>query len=520
MRQKWSMGRVALGPTTLALALGCGRSSLLDTGEEPLAQAGSSAAGSASVGAAGKGAAGSGFGGASQAGFPGGGFSSAGFPGGGFSSGGVVNEGCQLAVGDCRRDSDVACLESRESCQGALTGQQVFGTNRALVRDIAVSSSGRVALVGEFVGVLDFGGKSQPLASVDSSSGTSDAFVASFDSQGNAEWADTFSGNGPDTASGVRFTPKGDVVVQGKRGPMAFLMRLNAQGEPQGSNQSRCLRCEPGKVAADNDGNVVLAGSYKDDLFHAGATLTHANSAGYLIKLNGSGDLMWAQNVVPDAWTTAEVTGVAIDDEDNVVVVGNGEQAGVPGAFLRKLTPKGEVSFTQQLQASGGIALRAVAVDRRMQIAVAGELRGQMSAGGELLRSSSSADPDLWLARYDRGGQLGVQRLYSTNARGVVVDAATVDPFGNVLIAGSTNSLSVDALAPIANTALFVLKVRGDGGGIWLRSFAGPARQAVLATDNQGNAWVGGSIQGKVQLGMTEHDAMTDLHSFLLKLSP
>lgn len=522
MRQKQSLVWVAAASVGLSVGfgVGCGRSSLVNTGEEAIAgsasRAGSSSAGAPSVGAGGKGSAGTGFGGTfGQAGTPSGGFFN-----GGVSSGGFTNEGCQLAVGDCRRDSDSECLESREPCEGALTAQGDFGTNYALVRDVAISSTGRVAIAGDFVGVLDFGGKSKPLVSVGASASNTDAFVAVFGSLGNADWAYAFSSTGIDTASGVRFTPDGDLVVQGKSGPMAVVLWLTAQGEDAGLEQSRCVSCEPGHVAVDNDGNVVLSGSYTGELFHAGAMLSHTGSAGYLIKQNRNGDRLWAQNVVPDSWTSAVATGLAIDDEDNIVVVGNGEHDTSGGAFLRKIYANGGERFTQHLQASNAVAFRAVAVDRKMQIIVAGELTGQMSSAGKLYQSSSNVSPDLWWARYDRDGQLAVQQLYSTHGNGVSVDAAAVDPFGNVLLAGSAGSLAVAGLTPLTTAAFFVLKLRSDSNGVWLRSFNGSAEHAVLATDNQSNAWVGGSFQGKQQLGMAEVDAMGKRRSFLLKLSP
>jgi hypothetical protein len=506
----------------VALGLGCGRSSLINTGEDAFAGeasvSGAGVGGSASVGTGGKTAGGGNFGGTfGQAGTPSGGFFSGGMASAGFSSGGVASEDCQLAVGDCRRDSDVACLGSREPCEGTLIAQHDFGGVRVFLRDVAISSTGRVALVGDFEGVLDFGGKSEPLVSIGAGS---DAFVAAFDSLGNAEWAGAFSSDGVDTASGVRFTPNGDVVVQGKRGPMAFVARMNAGGETTSSQQSRCERCEPGRVAVDNDGNVVLSGSYTGELFHAGALLSHGSSAGYLIKLSSGGDLLWAQNVVPDSWTSATITGVAIDDEDSVVVVGNGEHDSSRGAFLRKMSASADERFTLSLQASGELSFRAVAVDRKMQIIVAGQLRGQMSSQGELFQSSSDVVPDLWWARYDGDGQLAVQQLYQTDGKGASVDAATVDPFGNVLLAGSARALVVDGLTPLTTSALYVLKLRSDTGSVWLRSFAGSANDAVLAADNQGNAWVGGSFAGKLQLGMSELDAMSDLHGFLVKLEP
>jgi len=528
MRQK-RLGLVASGSLGLALALGlgCGRSSLINTGEDALAGSTSLAgsAGSRSVSAGGKGSAGSGFGGTfGQAGTPSGGFinggfPSAGFPSAGFPSGGFPNEGCQLPVGDCRRDGDRECLDSRQPCEGALGAPRDFGTTRAFVRDIAISSSGQIAIAGDFVGVLDFGGLSEPLVSVGVDATNTDAFVASFDSLGNAVWAYSFSSESS-TASGVRFTPAGDVVAQGKRGPMTFLIWLNAQGEITSSQLTRCVSCEPGHVAVDNDGNVVLGGSYTGELFHAGATLNHTGSAGYVIKLNKNGDLLWAQNVVPDSWTSAVTTGVVVDDEDSVVVVGNGEHDSSTGAFFRKLSANGQERFTRQLQASGQITFRAVAVDRRMQIVVAGELEGQMSSAGKLYQSSSSAVPDLWWARYDGDGQLAVQQLYATAGKGVSVDAATVDPFGNVLLAGSVGGLAVDGLLPLTTDALFVLKLRTDGNGVWLRSLPGTAQKAALAADNQGNAWVGASFDGQQQLGDTAIDAAGNLHGILFKLSP
>lgn len=519
MRQKRSLGWVALSSLGLGLGLGCGRSSLLNTGEEAIggsaSRAGSSAAGSASVSAGGKGSAGSGFGGTfGQAGTPSGGFFN-----GGVSSGGVTNEGCQLAVGDCRRDSEPECLEPRKPCEGELSASRDFGTTRVFVRDIAISSSGQIAIAGDFVGELDFGGQSEPLVSSGVAPTNTDAFVASFDSLGNAVWAYAFSSE-RSTASGVRFTPAGDVVVQGKRGPMTFLIWLNAQGEITSSQLSRCVYCEPGHVAVDNDGNVVLGGSYTGELFHAGATLSHMGSAGYLIKLNKNGDVLWAQNVVPDSWTSAVTTGVVVDDEDSIVVVGNGEHDSSTGAFFRKLSANGQERFTRQLQASGRITFRAVAVDRKMQIIVAGELEGQMSSAGELLQSSSSTVPDLWWARYDGEGQLAVQQLYATAGKGIALDAATVDPFGNVLLAGSVGALAVDGLLPLTTDALFVLKLRTNGDGVWLRSLPGSAEHAVLGADNQGNAWVGASFDGQQLLGDTKIDAAGNLHGILFKLSP
>lgn len=113
-----------------------------------------------------------------------------------------------------------------------------------------------------------------------------------------------------------------------------------------------------------------------------------------------------------------------------------------------------------------------------------------------------------------------MQQLYGTDGEGLSVDAATVDPFGNVLLAGSARALAVDGLTPLATDALYVLKLRSDAGGVWLRSFAGSAKHAVLAADNQGNAWLGSSFDGKQRLGEVEVDAAGSLHGLLLKLSP
>jgi hypothetical protein len=75
---------------------------------------------------------------------------------------------------------------------------------------LAVNTNGAVALVGDFGGQLDFGGG--PLIGTP---GNSDVFIAKLDDLGNYVFARSFGDANEQRATGVAFTPTGNVIMTG-----------------------------------------------------------------------------------------------------------------------------------------------------------------------------------------------------------------------------------------------------------------------------------------------------------------
>ena len=403
--------------------------------------------------------------------------------------GGTPNPNCRLSVGDCRLETETQCADTHNVCMGELAQQQEHDANAVYINDLAVSSSGRLALAGRFRGTLDFGGDSQPLVSAETGVNGTDAFVVSIDASGAAQWSYAYSRNADDNATGLHFAPNGDLVVQGRDATGVFVQRLDVTGNVLWSDWNANTLAEPGHVGIDNDGRIVLGGSYLGTLNFAGAQLSRGSRAGYLIKLDGDGNFLWAADTIPADWLSATVTGLAVDDEDNIVVVGNGlSDHAITGAFIQKITSNADAFVATLLP--GELTLQSVAVDRNMRVVVAGTFREKLSYGGQIHELSASSSADVWVAQYTRQGELGWQKALASGTSGATVHSVAVDPFGNVVVVGNGFQLET---SPHSYQALYALRLRPDGSFVWAQSFDPFSQHSAVGIDNRSNIWLAGS---------------------------
>jgi hypothetical protein len=422
--------------------------------------------------------------------------------------GGAPNPTCSLSVGDCRLPSETQCADTHNVCAGEVAQQAEYDTNFVVVNDLAVSSSGRLALAGRFRGILDFGGDSQPLVSTEAGATGTDAFVVSIDASGAAQWSYAYSRNALDDVTGVGFAPNGDLVLQGQDAAGVFVQRLDAKGNVLWSNWGASTLTETGRVGVDNDGRILLGGNYSGALNLAGAQSTRETRSGYLVKLDGDGDLIWAADTIPTEWNSASVVDLAVDDEDNIVVVGSGTRNdSTPGAFIQKITSNADAFVATLLPAE--LSLRSVAVDRNMRVVAAGTFRGKLSYGGQVHELSAGSAADVWVAQYTRQGDLGWQKTFASGTRGATVDAVAVDPFGNVVVTG--NALELDTAIPKPRPeVLYALRLRPDGSLVWISSFDPASEHSALGIDNRSNVWLAGSA----------HVEPPGMYAFLVQIFP
>jgi hypothetical protein len=434
---------------------------------------------------------------------------SAGFPTAGVTGmGGFPNPDCSLSVGDCRLENELQCADTHNVCEGELAQQAEFDTNFVVVNDLAVSTSGRLALAGRFRGTLDFGGDSQQLVSAETGATGTDAFVVSIDASGAAQWSYAYSRNASDDITGVSFAPNGDLVLQGQDATGVFVERLNASGNVLWSTWSASTLTETGRVGVDNDGRILLGGNYSGSLNLAGAQSTRETRSGYLVKLDGDGDLIWAADTIPADWNSASVVDLAVDDEDNIVVVGSGTRNdSTPGAFIQNITSNAGAFSATLLPAE--LSLRSVAVDRSMRVVAAGTFQGKLSYNGQVHELSAGSSADVWVAQYTRQRDLGWQKTFASGTRGASVDSVAVDPFGNVVVTG--NALELDNQIPKPRPeVLYALRLRPDGSFVWLRSFDPASQHSALGIDNRSNIWLAGS----------SHVDPPGMYAFLFQIFP
>lgn len=407
--------------------------------------------------------------------------------------GSFPNPDCKLSVGDCRLETELACADMHNVCNGELAQMQEHDANAVYINDVAVSSSGRLALAGRFRGTLDFGGDSAPLVSAETGATGTDAFVVSIDASGAAQWSYAYSRNASDDVTGVSFAPNGDLVMQGRDATGLFVQRLDVSGEVVWSDWNANTQALPGRVGIDNDGRILLGGSYMGTLNFVGAQLSRGSGAGYLIKLDGDGNFSWSADTIPAGWLAAAVTGLAVDDEDNIVVVGNGtDDKGRQGAFIQKITSNADAFVATLLPE--GLSLRSVAVDRNMRVVTAGTFSKSVSYEGQFHELSLGSLYDVWVGQYTREGELGWQKAFASGTKGATVDDVAVDPFGNVVVTG--NGLERDAPLPNPKPEkLYALRLRPDGSFVWAQLFDPFSQHSALGIDNRSNIWLAGSAK-------------------------
>jgi hypothetical protein len=323
---------------------------------------------------------------------------------------------------------------------------------------IALDAAGNVAITGEFVGNVDFGGG--PLAS---SGGSADIFLAKFNSAGSHVWSKRFGDTtSTDVGRSVAFDSAGNVIVTGGfsgtvdfgGGPFtaphvfgfgyadAFLAKYSPTGVHLWSKQFGAELTDLGRaVAVDGADNIYLTGEFAQSINLGGTTfIGGANGTAYLAKFNASGTHLWSKDFGDN--TTNSGLDLAVDSGNNVIVVGSmlygdfggGMIFGLGGdTFVAKYDASGTYQWAKDPGLIGNDFATAVKTDAAGNVFVCGEFFGIVNFGGGNL--VAPANQDLYLAKYTPAGGY----LWAASFGGPGDDSATdvaVDLSGNIILAG------------------------------------------------------------------------------------
>ncbi len=270
---------------------------------------------------------------------------------------------------------------------------------------ITVDENGNVYVTGAFFKTAYFGTDSLV------SSYNWDVFVAKLDgATGNWVWVK--AGHTPHSQAkgqGLTVLPNGNIVVAGYFGSSGKVDTLTYEGNQiinGGSRNAFVMEITPdgdfvwgttgggpaytygNEVVNDGEGNIYLCGSYKDTTAEFGTTtLNFVDSyEGFVAKLDGSGNFVWASNFYGPGSDGA----YGIDYAEN----GDKKVVGVAGYFEDTLY----VGEDNTLYSAGGKDLVVIGFD-----AESGHAEGGFSAGGPEGDESGSVikfigrDPDLIL---------------------------------------------------------------------------------------------------------------------------
>jgi uncharacterized protein (TIGR03437 family) len=360
-------------------------------------------------------------------------------------------------------------------------------------------------------------------------------------------------------ASLVALDPSGNVYVAG-----SSISKLDSTGNVLYSKQVSL----PGDwyaIAADADGNLVIAGSTTSDAMPTtpGVLQPHRNAAGvcisgdksqqhipcadaFLAKLDSTGNLAWATYLGGSNHDYAY--GVSVDSSGNIYVTGltessdfqtvsafQGTMGGYADVFIAKISGDGTRLLYSSFAGGAGYDVgKSVAVDSAGNAYVVGVVQGTglpaapggfgtdcpgFASCGFLVKVAPAGD------RIVFAGYLGGAQSYSE------ATAVTIDSQGNVYLGGETNAADFPmkhTLFPNTGTSPygdFIVKVSSDGarwlsstllpgGSFGIYNIAVDSSGAVYATGNTSSNTIppaGPALQPCAQAGLTNY--------FLLKLS-
>ncbi len=279
-------------------------------------------------------------------------------------------------------------LEERLAPAGDLLSAHVLQNSTGnAVQNQAVTSdqAGDSFVTGEFSGTVTIGSTTL------TAQGTNDAFVAKYSPAGILVWAVDIGGAG--------------ALVQG-----------NA-------------------IAVDSSGDVLTTGSlfgtanFNPAPGSTNGTLTNVgNDNAYVLKLDASGNFVWADLLGSGPIATAIGNGIAVDTQGNVYSTGffedtgnfdpAGSAAGIlsssnggndDNAYVSKLNSAGSFVWADDLGAGSSTFGEAIAVDSTGNVYTTGFFIGSGSfnptgTGGMLISSTDGTDTNSYVSKLDTNG--------------------------------------------------------------------------------------------------------------------
>ena len=205
------------------------------------------------------------------------------------------------------------------------------GINSDIGNSIAVDGSGNVYVTGYYQGTATFGG----IAKI--SVGSNDIFVAKYNSSGNMQWVQSAGGPSIDIGQSIAVDGSGNVYVTGYYNGTAtfgattitsagssdiFVAKYNSSGTLQWVQSAGGTNADSGySIAVDGSGNVYVTGYYYGTATFGATPITSAGGGDiFVVKYNNSGSVQWVQSA---GGTNADSgKSIAVDGSGNIYVTG------------------------------------------------------------------------------------------------------------------------------------------------------------------------------------------------------
>jgi len=408
-----------------------------------------------------------------------------------------------------------------------------LGAGQSRYEAMAVDGQDNIIVAGSFSGQLDFGG-GEIL-----SNGGVDIFIAKYSSNGTYLWSKGIGGSRDDWAKAVAVDANGGIIITGWSGsgavdfgggPINIVSAYLAKYSPDGVYQwARALGTNTADGTAlqtDSNGNIIVSGYFVGPCdFGGGSIVSVQNGDAFLAKYTPAGGYLWAVRAGGSTAFGTQVSQIAVDHSDELVVTGYttgaGDMGGVrfPGfggndIFLVKYSATGLPLWSRSFGGSDQDRGKGIAIDSLNNIVMTGLIgnnatvgSGTLVGGGIFLSKYSPSGISVWSQNFPppTGWPVSIE-----NGNGVAVDGGN-----NIVITGATlGDINLGGgLLPMppgdGNNDTYLAEYASTGSHIWSTRFANliPANSPAfnsgkaIETDSAGRVIVFGQFSDSIDLG-------------------
>jgi hypothetical protein len=444
------------------------------------------------------------------------------------------------------------------------------GTNFAGDPLIVVDGVGNLYTAGYFSGTVDF----NPESGVNNitSIGSNDAYISKFDNNGNFIWAKNFGGNGATYCLGLTLDNSGNIYINGnfnnttdfdpntgisnltsQGGSDAFISKLDGNGNLIWVKSIGGISDEYGKsIAVDASGNVIATGTYSGTVdFDPSASVFNLSPVGasdiYILKLDASGNFVWAQSIGGASNETAN--SMKIDATGNIYTTGQFEatidfdpsasvfnltSSGAEDLFISKLDGNGNFIWAKSIGGTSTDIAYGISIDAHGKIYVTGYYSGTVDfdPNGGTTNLISIGGDDIFLLKLDNVGNfIWAKSMGGTGLEyGKVID---LDNVGNPHISGLYNGTAdfdpntgIANLIPNGGFDVFITKIDTVGNFVWAKNIGGSDMDygTAIALDNNNSIYTAGKFGGKVDfdpnMGVKNITSIGSYDAFIHKMMP
>lgn len=285
-------------------------------------------------------------------------------------------------------------------------------------------------------------------------------------------------------------------------------------------------------IAVDNQNNIYVTGTFQDSLYLGNDFLMDApklQTFSFLIKLNPSGNLLWARKYSSTISVTAR--SLTVDAPEDLILSGTFEGnaffgSGFPGfssgandVFVMKINGQtGNPTFIRRIGGADHDYVLSHAVDAQGNIYLTGDFRAEMDVdpSATVVNVAPIGLTDIFLIKLSPSGNYVWNKTYGS----VGVDygqAVTVDLDNNVILTGRfSENISFGSVAQArtsrGGTDIFLMKLNPSGNTLWVNAFGDTQNDfgMHLTTNKNGIIYFGGTFRGRVDFDPSNFSTNTD----------